>query len=59
MREDFQEHRAILDFLVGWENEDQKVIVDNPEMTVEFVREVSSCLMYHLKLHFSSKVGSV
>jgi hypothetical protein len=59
VREDFQDHLAMLDILVRWENVDQKVIVDYPEMTVEFVREVSFCLMCHLKLHFSTKLGSV
>jgi len=41
VREDFQDHRAVLDFLVGWVNVDRKVFMDHPEMTVEFVRELS------------------
>jgi hypothetical protein len=41
VREDFQDHQAVLDFLAGWENVDQKVFLDYAEMTVEFVREVS------------------
>jgi hypothetical protein len=59
VREDFQDHRAVLDFLVGWVNVDRKVFMGYPEMTVEFVREVSFCLMYHIKSYFSTKCGSV
>jgi hypothetical protein len=48
VRGDFRDHRAVLDFLVGWENVDCKVTVDYPEMTVEFVKEVSFCLIYRV-----------